>query len=128
MTHRIPRPKAVLFDLFHTLVSVAPKGKRIPPTWEDLGLSRDAYEKRWFDDRDGRATGRIKDPVEVSSVRGTTFPSTFSRGLMVRLAVTSVRMPSRNCACLLTEIVSPRDPLFVAMAPWSSPSCAKMNG
>jgi putative hydrolase of the HAD superfamily len=60
----IPRPKAVLFDLFHTLVSVRPKA-HVPPTWEDLGLPRDAYETRWFDDRDGRATGRVKDPVEV---------------------------------------------------------------
>jgi putative hydrolase of the HAD superfamily len=66
--HRIPRPKAVLFDLFHTLVTVAPKTKSIPPTWEDLGLSREQYEKRWFDDTDGRALGHIKDPVEVIRV------------------------------------------------------------
>jgi putative hydrolase of the HAD superfamily len=64
----IPRPKAVLFDLFHTLVTVAPRTKSIPPTWEDLGLSRDDYERRWFDDTDGRATGRIQDPVEVIRV------------------------------------------------------------
>lgn len=63
----IPRPRAVLFDLFHTLVSVRPKAE-IPPTWEDLGLPREAYERRWFDDTDGRATGRIKDPVEVLRV------------------------------------------------------------
>jgi putative hydrolase of the HAD superfamily len=68
MKHRIPRPKAVLFDLFHTLVTVAPKGTGVPPTWEDLGLSRAEYERRWFDDSDGRATGRIKDPVEVIRV------------------------------------------------------------
>src|SRR5690348_8339939 len=61
----IPRPKAVLFDLFHTLVTVAPRGAGVPPTWEDLGLSRDEYERRWFDDSDGRVVGRVKDPVEV---------------------------------------------------------------
>ena len=68
MTPRIPRPKAVLFDLFHTLVSVRPSGADVPPTWEDLGLPREEYERRWFDDTDGRATGRIKDPVEVIRV------------------------------------------------------------
>jgi putative hydrolase of the HAD superfamily len=67
VTSAIPRPRAVLFDLFHTLVSVRPKAA-IPPTWEDLGLPREAYEKRWFDERDGRATGRIKDAVEVLRV------------------------------------------------------------
>jgi putative hydrolase of the HAD superfamily len=61
---RIPRPRAVLFDLFHTLVSVRPDAT-IPPTWEDAGVPREAYEKRWFDDRDGRATGHVKDPLEA---------------------------------------------------------------
>ena len=65
MKARIPRPRAVLFDLFHTLVTVRPQGIDIPPTWVDLGLPREEYEKRWFDDGDGRAIGRIKDPVEV---------------------------------------------------------------
>lgn len=65
---RIPRPRAVLFDLFDTLVPAMATGHAIPPTWEDLGIPLEAYQKRWFENHDGRATGRIKDPVEVLRV------------------------------------------------------------
>lgn len=61
---RIERPRAVLFDLFHTLVTVRPRAE-IPPTWEELGVPRDAFEARWFDDSDGRNVGRVRDPVEA---------------------------------------------------------------
>jgi putative hydrolase of the HAD superfamily len=61
----IPRPRAVLFDLFHTLVAMDRAGGTSTTVWEDLGLPREAWEQRWFDDRDGRATGTVRDTVEV---------------------------------------------------------------
>lgn len=68
MTQRIPPPRAVLFDLFDTLVPAMASTDDFPPTWEDLGVSVDAYQKRWMQNHDGRATGRIRDPVEVLRV------------------------------------------------------------
>jgi putative hydrolase of the HAD superfamily len=61
----IPRPRAVLFDLFDTLVRAITIGADISPTWEELGIPLDAWQRRWFDNRDGRATGRVRDPYEA---------------------------------------------------------------
>jgi len=58
------RPRAVLFDLFHTLVCLRPGGDRGEPTWKALGLDRRAWEESFFTDHDGRATGQVRDPVE----------------------------------------------------------------
>jgi putative hydrolase of the HAD superfamily len=68
MERRISRPKAVLFDLFDTLVPAMATGHTIPPTWEDLGIPLEAYQQRWVQNHDGRATGRIRDQVEVLRV------------------------------------------------------------
>ncbi len=62
------RPRAVLFDLFHTLVCLRPGivggVDRGEPTWKALGVDRDAWESSFFSDHDGRAVGRVKDAVE----------------------------------------------------------------
>ncbi len=57
-------PRAVLFDLFHTLIALRPGGALGPPTWQALGVSRAAYEQSFFTDHDGRATGAVRDAVE----------------------------------------------------------------
>lgn len=61
-------PRAVLFDLFHTLVHVRadPDSKRY--TWDDLGVSQADWERALYADRVGRATGKVRDPVE--GIRG----------------------------------------------------------
>lgn len=57
-------PRAVLFDLFHTLICLRPGGGRGRPTWETLGLPRAEWTQSFFTDHDGRATGQVRDPVE----------------------------------------------------------------
>jgi putative hydrolase of the HAD superfamily len=64
----IPRPRAVLFDLFDTLVRAISYEAGVPTTWDDLGIPLEAWQRRWFDNRDGRATGRITDPLEALRV------------------------------------------------------------
>lgn len=61
---RVGTPRAVLFDLFHTLISLRPGGDRGEPTWKALGLSKAAWEESFFTNHDGRATGAVRDPVE----------------------------------------------------------------
>jgi len=57
-------PRAVLFDLFHTLIALRPGGELGPPSWETLGVDRGAWNASFFTDHDGRATGAVRDPVE----------------------------------------------------------------
>jgi putative hydrolase of the HAD superfamily len=57
-------PRAVLFDLFHTLICLRPGGDRGEPTWKALGLDKKAWEHSFFTDHDGRATGSVRDAVE----------------------------------------------------------------
>jgi putative hydrolase of the HAD superfamily len=61
------RPKAVLFDLFHTLVCVPPPfltGDRSVP--EILGVSADEWQRLYYDeDVLGRCLGHVRDSVEA---------------------------------------------------------------
>ena len=61
------QPKAVLFDLFHTLVCVPPPsmtGERSVP--EILGVSADEWQRLYYDeDVMGRCLGRVRDSVEA---------------------------------------------------------------
>jgi putative hydrolase of the HAD superfamily len=60
------RPKAVLFDLFHTLICVPPPsltGERSVP--DILGVSADEWQRLYYDeDVFGRCLGRVIDSVE----------------------------------------------------------------
>ena len=58
------RPRAVLFDLFETLVSVRPDPVRETYTWHELGISREAWLREHFADHAGRAVGKVRDPIE----------------------------------------------------------------
>jgi putative hydrolase of the HAD superfamily len=63
----ITRPKAVLFDLFHTLVTVPPPslaGERSVP--EILGVPAEEWQRLYYDeDVIGRCLGRVRDSVEA---------------------------------------------------------------
>jgi putative hydrolase of the HAD superfamily len=91
MNVTIPRPRAVLFDLFDTLVPAIAPGQAFPPTWEDLGIPIDAYQKRWFQNHDGRATGRIKDPVEVIRIVAHDIDPSISMAAIERAVERRVR-------------------------------------
>ena len=63
----LPRPKAVLFDLFHTLVSVpSPAAAGEVPVSEILGVPAKEWHRRYYDDDIlGRCIGRVRDSVEA---------------------------------------------------------------
>ena len=62
-----PRPKAVLFDLFHTLASVPPPALSGElPISEILGVSSEVWHRLYYeDDVLGRCIGRIHDGIEA---------------------------------------------------------------
>lgn len=64
---RLPRPKAVLFDLFHTLVSVpSPATAGELPIPDLLGVPAAEWHRRYYeDDVLGRCVGRVVDAVEA---------------------------------------------------------------
>ena len=63
----LQRPKAVLFDLFHTLVSVPPPALTSErPVPEILGVSAGEWQRLYYDeDVFGRALGLVSDAVEA---------------------------------------------------------------
>jgi len=67
VSRRIPVPKAVLFDLFHTLACVPPPalvGER--PVPEILGIPAAEFQRQYYDeDVLGRCFGRVRDAVEA---------------------------------------------------------------
>jgi putative hydrolase of the HAD superfamily len=64
---KLPRPKAVLFDLFHTLVCVPPPALvGHLPIPEILGVCSDEWQRRYYDeDVIGRCVGKVHDSVEA---------------------------------------------------------------
>jgi putative hydrolase of the HAD superfamily len=69
VTKPLPRPKAVLFDLFHTLICVPRNGGVFgPPMGETLGVPHAHAElmRRYHeDDVLGRCFGHVKDPLDI---------------------------------------------------------------
>jgi putative hydrolase of the HAD superfamily len=69
VTRPLPRPKAVLFDLFHTLVSVPrPSPEFGPTTAEALGIphAHAELQRRYYDDDIlDRCRGRVRDPLDI---------------------------------------------------------------
>ncbi len=67
MTERIPLPKAVLFDLFHTLTCVQPPALAGElPISEILGVSAREWQHLYYDsDILGRCLGHVQDGVEA---------------------------------------------------------------
>src|SRR5215831_8905236 len=63
----ITRPRAILFDLFHTLVTVPPPfldgGRSVP---EILGIPAEEWQRLYYDeDVIGRCLGHVRDSVEA---------------------------------------------------------------
>jgi putative hydrolase of the HAD superfamily len=67
--HSLLRPKAVLFDLFHTLVSLPKPGGEFGLAMADaLGIPHayDEIQRRYHeDDVLDRCRGRVRDPIEI---------------------------------------------------------------
>lgn len=63
----LPLPKAVLFDLFHTLACVPPPAAMGEPALaEILGVPDSEWRRRYYDDDIlGRCVGRVRDSVEA---------------------------------------------------------------
>jgi putative hydrolase of the HAD superfamily len=63
----LARPKAVLFDLFHTLVNVPPPAlTKERPVPEILGVSAEEWQRLYYEeDTFGRCLGLVKDSVEA---------------------------------------------------------------
>ncbi len=80
VTTRIPRPKAVLFDLFHTLVSVPPTGGEFGPnSATSLGIPHaHADFQRLMHEEDvlGRCHGHVRDHHEVMRLLARRFDPT----------------------------------------------------
>jgi hypothetical protein len=66
----LPRPKAVLFDLFHTLACVPPPALADEaPIPEILGVPAAEWQRRYYeDDVLGRCLGRMVDSVEAMRI------------------------------------------------------------
>jgi putative hydrolase of the HAD superfamily len=91
MTRPLFRPTALLLDLFDTLVSGAAVPSTTLPTWEELGIPIEAYQRRWFQNHDGRAIGRVRDPVEVLRVVAHDIDPTIPLGTIERAAERRLR-------------------------------------
>src|SRR5438552_2275687 len=65
--HSLPVPKAVLFDLFHTLASVPPPAlSGEVPISQILGVPGDVWHRLYYDDDVlGRCLGQIHDGIEI---------------------------------------------------------------
>lgn len=63
----LPAPKAVLFDLFHTLVNIpSPEAMGFEPIGQILGVPPKEWERLFYqDDVCGRALGEVTDAIEA---------------------------------------------------------------
>ena len=77
----IPRPKAVLFDLFHTLVCVpSPASLGQPSVSEILGVPSAEWLHHFYEaDTQGRAVGRVVDAVEAMRLVAHSIDPTISQ-------------------------------------------------
>jgi putative hydrolase of the HAD superfamily len=55
----------VIFDLFHTLLSLEVSAPGWPLVHEILGVSLEAWRQKLFNDTRGRLTGLIRDPAAI---------------------------------------------------------------
>ena len=89
---RLKRPRAVLFDLFHTLVSVPTAdaaGER--PVPDILGVHAGEFQRRYYDDDvHGRCVGFVTDSVEAMRLVAHSIDPTVSED-RIRDAVESRR-------------------------------------
>jgi putative hydrolase of the HAD superfamily len=84
----LPRPKAVLFDLFHTLVCVPPPGLTGElPVPEILGVPAAEWQRRYYeDDVLGRCLGRVVNAVDAMRLVTHSLDPTVSEERIVAAA------------------------------------------
>ena len=86
---RVPAPKAVLFDLFHTLANVPPPATVGEPTVpEILGVPAAEFQRHYYDeDTLGRCVGRIHDDVEaMTSIARSLDPTVTEERILAAVA------------------------------------------
>lgn len=98
-------PRAVLFDLFHTLISLRRDSALGPPTWEGLGVPKDDWLDAFYRDRAGRRFGGPSDPVEALQLVVNDLPHEVSRERLEQTA--------RSRAERLHEAMTTVNPAFV---------------
>jgi putative hydrolase of the HAD superfamily len=88
----LPRPTAVLFDLFHTLVSVPPPALSGEPSVPELlGVPAPEWQRRYYDeDVLGRCVGRVTDAFDAMRLVTHAIDPTVSEE-RIRAAVASRR-------------------------------------
>ncbi|MBN2364197.1 HAD family hydrolase [candidate division WOR-3 bacterium] len=59
------RKKAVIFDLFHTLITLDGLADDVPQTHEIIGVTREEWEDRIFSDVDEKLKGIEKNPYNI---------------------------------------------------------------
>ncbi|MBN2363355.1 HAD family hydrolase [candidate division WOR-3 bacterium] len=57
--------KALIFDLFHTLICLEDSGSDFRATHEIIGVSRDDWERQLFSDVDDKLKGKEKNPFKI---------------------------------------------------------------
>lgn len=57
--------KAIIFDLFHTLITLGDRNDALPDTHEIIGVTREEWEDQIFSDVDDKLKGVEKDPYRI---------------------------------------------------------------
>jgi putative hydrolase of the HAD superfamily len=80
--HRLPPPKAVLFDLFHTLVCVPPPSLTGElPVPQILGVSAEEWQRVYYDeDCFGRCIGSVTDSLAIMRLVAHSIDPKISEG------------------------------------------------
>jgi putative hydrolase of the HAD superfamily len=110
------RPRAVLFDLFHTLVSV-PTARAIgeTPVAELLGIPADEYQRRYYDeDRHGRCLGRVVDPIEAMRLVAHSVDPTIAEARIQAAVESRRRCFERGLLAIAPPLVDALDRLRAA--------------
>jgi putative hydrolase of the HAD superfamily len=59
------KPRAIIFDLFHTLISVKTDGFSAPSTAAILGIPEARWNTLIFEQSEDRLCGRMTDPIQI---------------------------------------------------------------
>ena len=115
---RLPRPRAVLFDLFHTLVSVPkPGGDAGPSLAEALGIPHAHAElQRRYHEQDvlGRCLGRVRDPREILKALAHGLDPTISEDRITHALATRRRRFEQGLVAVEPKFLAALDRLRAA--------------
>ncbi len=80
------RYEAVIFDLFHTLISLEAAGAVGPPAYEELGIAPELWNAVWERYTDGRARGRYRTTAEILALMAPELGLAHRPGLLAEVA------------------------------------------